>query len=203
MRQSLYQRIGFSSVSDSVGFQTCNGVGLASLYAPPVPKPAAQVIEMRHTANFHPEWGYLAPAPSFIRTARVVLVATAVGAIVGAGAGFSRVSHQPTEPSVAARTLVRPIEAISARAKTPTQATQADAPSSTEKRSLTVNSRSADGAANEPSASSATRLPGSVAAVAEVPEGTDGPATAAIVARPKATNLTESEKGEEYRSASI
>jgi hypothetical protein len=55
---------------------------------------------MRHTANFHPEWGYLAPAPSFIRMARIVLVATAVGAIVGAGAGFSRVSHQATEPSV-------------------------------------------------------------------------------------------------------
>jgi hypothetical protein len=35
--------------------------------------------------KFHPEWGYLAPAPSFIRTARVVLAATNVGAIAGAG----------------------------------------------------------------------------------------------------------------------
>ena len=34
---------------------------------------------MRSSANFHPEWGYLAPAPSFIRRARVVLIATAVG----------------------------------------------------------------------------------------------------------------------------
>ena len=55
---------------------------------------------MRNTANFHPEWGYLAPAPSFIRTARVVLVATAVGATVGAGVVFSWVSHQAPEPSV-------------------------------------------------------------------------------------------------------
>jgi hypothetical protein len=105
---------------------------------------------MRNTANFHPEWGYLAPTPRFIRTARIVLVATAVGTILGAGAGFSRVSHQVTEPSVAARTLVRPIEAASVAANTPAHATQANAPSSTEKRSLTVNSRSADGAANEP-----------------------------------------------------
>ncbi|MGA8225956.1 MAG: hypothetical protein WCA55_05450, partial [Xanthobacteraceae bacterium] len=64
---------------------------------------------MRASANFHPEWGYLAPAPSFIRRVRVVLVATTLGAIVGAGVGLFPVSHQATELSVAARTLVRPI----------------------------------------------------------------------------------------------
>ena len=32
---------------------------------------------MRSTGNFSPEWGYLAPAPSILRTVRVVLVATA------------------------------------------------------------------------------------------------------------------------------
>jgi hypothetical protein len=141
---------------------------------------------MRHTANFNPEWGYLAPTPSFFRTARIVLVATAVGAIVGAGVGFSGVTHQPTESSVAARTLVRPIEAISAGAKTPAQATRADAASSTEKRSLTVNSQSADGAANEPSASSTTRVAEN-SAVADAPTATDGPGTATIVGRPTAT----------------
>jgi hypothetical protein len=137
---------------------------------------------MRHTANFHPEWGYLAPTPGAIRTARIVLVATAVGVVLGAGAGFSRVSHQPTEPSVAARTLVRPIETVSAGANTPALATQANAPSSAENRSLTVNRRSADGAGNEPSASSTTRVPGSMAAVAEARAATDGPATATTVA---------------------
>ena len=140
---------------------------------------------MRHTANFHPEWGYLAPTPRFIRTARIVLVATAVGAILGAGAVFTRVGHQATEHSVAARTLVRPVEAVSAGANTPGE--QGNAPSSTEKRSPRVNSRSADGATNEPSASSTTRLPEGMAAIAEVPGATDGPATATIVAPPTAT----------------
>jgi hypothetical protein len=54
---------------------------------------------------FHPEWGYLVPAPTFIRTARVVLVATVVGAIAG-GIIVGWVSHSGTETSVAARTLV-------------------------------------------------------------------------------------------------
>ena len=53
----------------------------------------------------HLEWGYLAPAPSFIRTARVVLVAAAIGVIAGAGIVFSLVSHAPIEASVSARTL--------------------------------------------------------------------------------------------------
>ena len=39
---------------------------------------------MRFAGNFHPEWGYLAPAPNFMRTARVVVVATAIGATAGA-----------------------------------------------------------------------------------------------------------------------
>ena len=38
---------------------------------------------MRHAKNFHPEWGFLAPAPSFMRTLRTVFVATAVGATYG------------------------------------------------------------------------------------------------------------------------
>jgi DNA segregation ATPase FtsK/SpoIIIE, S-DNA-T family len=39
---------------------------------------------MRSAGNFHPDWGYLAPAPSFMRTVRIALVATAIGAIAGA-----------------------------------------------------------------------------------------------------------------------
>jgi hypothetical protein len=39
---------------------------------------------MRSAGNFHPEWGYLAPAPSFMRTVRIALVATAIGAVAGA-----------------------------------------------------------------------------------------------------------------------
>jgi hypothetical protein len=149
-------------------------------------KTAAQVSEMRHTANFHPEWGYLAPAPSFMRRARIVVAATAVGATLGVGATFS-VVHQATELSVAARTLVRPTEAGSAGANTPAQATQANAPSSNEKWPLTVNSRSADGAANKTSNGSTTRAPEGMAAVAEVPAATDRLAIATIAAPPAAT----------------
>ncbi len=67
---------------------------------------------MRDTANFHPEWGYLAPAPSFIRTARVVLVGTAVGAIAGAGVVFLLVSHPSSQPPVALHTLPQPAEQL-------------------------------------------------------------------------------------------
>jgi hypothetical protein len=147
------------------------------------PEKQQPISQMRHTANFHPEWGYLAPAPTFIRTARIVVVATAVGAILGVGTGFSWVGHQATEPSVAARTLVRPTEAISAGANTSAQLT----PANSDNRSRTVNSRSADGAANEPSASSKRRVPEGMAPVAETPPATDGSATAAIAAPPATT----------------
>lgn len=46
---------------------------------------------MRSAGNFHPEWGYLAPAPSFMRTARIALVATAIGGIAGAAVVVSLV----------------------------------------------------------------------------------------------------------------
>jgi hypothetical protein len=52
---------------------------------------------MRSAGNFSPEWGYLAPAPSFMRTARIVLVATAVGATAGAGVVLSLVDRPATD----------------------------------------------------------------------------------------------------------
>ena len=58
--------------------------------------------------NFHPVWGCLAPAPSFLRTVRTVLVATAVGATAGGGVVLSLVGHSAGQTSVAERTLVRP-----------------------------------------------------------------------------------------------
>lgn len=63
---------------------------------------------MRSAGNFSPEWGYLAPAPSFARTARVVLVATAIGATAGAGVVLTLVdrSPEPGRTSVAARAIV-------------------------------------------------------------------------------------------------
>jgi hypothetical protein len=84
---------------------------------------------MRSTGNFSPEWGYLAPAPSILRTIRVVLVATAVGATAGAGVVLSLVDHSSAEGehvSVAAHAIVTsaqaaPVQAIAPQAIAPHQ----------------------------------------------------------------------------------
>jgi hypothetical protein len=63
---------------------------------------------MRSAGNFSPEWGYLAPTPSFARTARIVLVATAIGATAGAGVVLT-LTDRPTEPQrtpIAAHAIV-------------------------------------------------------------------------------------------------
>lgn len=52
---------------------------------------------MRSAGNFSPEWGYLAPMPSFMRTARIVVAATAVGATAGAVVMLSLVDHPATQ----------------------------------------------------------------------------------------------------------
>jgi hypothetical protein len=67
---------------------------------------------MRFAGNFNPEWGYLAPAPSFIRTVRIVVVAATVGATAGAAVVFSLVDRPVAEESVAARTLARPAYSV-------------------------------------------------------------------------------------------
>jgi hypothetical protein len=64
---------------------------------------------MRSAGNFHPEWGYLAPAPSFMRSVRTALVATAIGAVAGAVVVVSLVSHpgaNENNSSIAAHALV-------------------------------------------------------------------------------------------------
>src|SRR5215468_5185711 len=77
---------------------------------------------MRSGGNFSPEWGYLAPAPSFARTARVVLVATAIGATAGAGVVLSLIDR-PSEPEktpVAARAIVTSVRAAAVPSVAPT-----------------------------------------------------------------------------------
>jgi hypothetical protein len=64
---------------------------------------------VRSAGNFHPEWGYLAPAPSFMRTARIALVATAIGATAGAVVVVSLAAHPGADAentSIAAHALV-------------------------------------------------------------------------------------------------
>src|SRR5262249_57128612 len=76
---------------------------------------------MRSAGNFSPEWGYLAPTPSFARTARVVLVATAVGATAGAGVVFALI-ERPAEPAktpLAARAIITGVRPTVAPAMAP------------------------------------------------------------------------------------
>jgi hypothetical protein len=63
---------------------------------------------MRSGGNFNPEWGYLAPAPSFMRTARIVIVATAIGATAGAAVvlNFVGSSNNPGLQADTAKSLV-------------------------------------------------------------------------------------------------
>ena len=62
---------------------------------------------MRFAGNFHPEWGYLAPAPNVMRTARIVVVATAIGATAGAAVVLSLAERSaPGAVAEAGKTLV-------------------------------------------------------------------------------------------------
>jgi hypothetical protein len=87
---------------------------------------------MRHAANFSPEWGYLAPRPGFLRSARFIVMAGAIGATAGAAVVFSLVDRPVAEGSVAARTLVpQPVASAPVALSTPVAAGSAvvtDAP---------------------------------------------------------------------------
>jgi hypothetical protein len=80
---------------------------------------------MRFAGNFHPEWGYLAPAPNFMRTARVVVVATAIGATAGAAVVLSLAERSAPgamadagKTLVVVHSLVQPAEAAAPAAAT-------------------------------------------------------------------------------------
>lgn len=80
---------------------------------------------MRSAGNFHPEWGYLAPAPSFMRTARVVVVATAIGATAGAGVVLTLIKQPESnigKTPVEAHALVTSTQAATPPATAPATA---------------------------------------------------------------------------------
>lgn len=81
---------------------------------------------MRSAGNFHPEWGYLAPAPSFMRTVRIALVATAIGAVAGAVVVVSLVERPGSNDNtaIAAHALLTRAPVI----KSPTVAARAVEP---------------------------------------------------------------------------
>jgi hypothetical protein len=158
---------------------------------------------MRRAANFNPEWGYLAPAPSFIRSARLVIVAAAIGATGGAAVVFSLADRPVVEQSVAARTLVQtPVEsaplnaAVVAQLPTESQHAQpqADAPAAALHRQSPMPAApntSAGLAAGEAAATATTQRPPGAVALAESPAVTDAPppvqaVTEAVAAAPEA-----------------
>lgn len=81
---------------------------------------------MRSAGNFHPDWGYLAPAPSFMRTVRIALVATAIGAVAGAVVVVSLVERPGSneDTAIAAHALLTRAPVI----KTPAVASRPIAP---------------------------------------------------------------------------
>jgi hypothetical protein len=140
---------------------------------------------MRHAGNFNPEWGYLAPAPSLLRTTRLFVVAAAIGATASAAVVFSLMDRTAAETSVAARTLVQPVEpAMPARsaplvAQLQTQSAQAsvsqtqraDAASAMRPQGAAVAAHASAGspAATESGSPSTTQRPPGAAALAEAP----------------------------------
>ena len=142
---------------------------------------------MRHAMNFHPEWGCLAPAPSFLRTMRTVLVAAAVGLIAGGGVVFSLAGQSVGQTSVAERTLVRPIPAVSTSVSAPQTAPLNPQPlNQRESTEVSLNEGQVDGSAtNELGASSPARL-AVVAASAEVGTAPEGTLKTAVAPSPAA-----------------
>ena len=142
---------------------------------------------MRHAGNFNPEWGYLAPAPNFLRTTRLFVVAAAIGAVASAAVVFSLMDRPAAETSVAARTLVQPVEpAVPARSaplvaqlQTPSepasvsQTQRADTSSAMRPQGAAVaaHASAASPTASESGAASTKQLrPPVAAALAEVPK---------------------------------
>jgi hypothetical protein len=141
---------------------------------------------MRHAGNFNPEWGYLAPAPNFLRTTRLFVVAAAIGATASAAVVFSLMDRPAAETSVAARTLVQPVAPAVPAPSAPLMAQQqtpsVSASASQTQRSDTssamlphgaavaAHASAASPAASESGATSTTQLrPPAAAALAEVP----------------------------------
>lgn len=75
------------------------------------------------------DFGYLAPARDFSRTASIVLVAGAVGATAAAGAVFALLGGPTVDSSLATPALTRSLEPVVTRTTAPAQAKRTIAPS--------------------------------------------------------------------------
>ena len=141
---------------------------------------------MRHGSNFNPEWGYVAPAPGFMQTARLIVIAVIIGATAGAAIVFSLLDRPVAEESVAARTLVapdpsRPVTAgTSLAAQQRTEPQQIKSPAEAQNSAEQKPPPAAAGAKtrpqqNELATTSTSQRPTSAAMVAEAPAVKDTP----------------------------
>jgi hypothetical protein len=147
---------------------------------------------MRHVGNFNPEWGYLAPAPSLLRTARVFLVAAAIGAITSAAVIFSLIDRPAAETTIAARTLVLSAEptlsapATKLMAQQPTQSVRSSVSPTSGGEAMglrgAMHAGAGPAAESESSAVPTTPSPPVAAALAEAPRMTvmDAPPAPAL-----------------------
>jgi hypothetical protein len=71
-------------------------------------KRSVSEVVMPNPGNFNPEWGYLAPKPGFIRSARMALAAGAIGTLAGMAVAVPLIAHPSADVSVAARTMAQP-----------------------------------------------------------------------------------------------
>jgi hypothetical protein len=136
---------------------------------------------MPYAGNFHPEWGYFAPAPGLVRTVRIILVAAVVGATAAATVVLAFVAPRPDidETYIAARTLVRPAESSTMRVRT-SEGAQINTPATIQKESATPSAAAVQAGAAAPSESKAAfavQSGANITAVAEVPATTDATST--------------------------
>ena len=149
---------------------------------------------MRYDRNLNSEWGYVAPAPSLVRTARLIAIAAIMGATAGAVTVFSLLDRPVAEESVAARTLVAPepkrpvTTSTSAAAQRPSEPQEVKPPAETQySAEQKAPSVAAAGPAPRPqpgelATTSTPQPPTSAAALAEAP---------AVKASPSAETLND------------
>ena len=173
---TLRARTGTDATVEAFPVRRCPNIGCGRSLL-------ASEAAMRFAGNFNPEWGYLAPAASFIRTVRIAVVAAAVGATAGAAVVFSLVDRPAAEASVAARTLARPADFAAARTLAQVQA-KADAGQGRSAMLSPANAAAVSPSASETGASSTIQRPASIVALAEAPAATAAAPAQAVALTP-------------------
>jgi hypothetical protein len=151
---------------------------------------------MRSAGNFSSEWGYLAPAPSFMRMARVVVAATAIGAAAGAAVVLSLIERPAIDGEkslVAAHAAVTSVQAATAAPATPAiTSVPANLPPAAQVR-VPAPPQAAPSAALAPPAADSPALNASTAAPATAVPPTTSPGMTALSEAPPAADAAPSD----------